>query len=216
MGELMEQLNRIAAVQQFSNFSSPTTSKLYNSLIYEPFYARLCPYLCGMMTAYFLHTKPTALRIPKQLHTILWLTSISIIFAIIIGTFSFHSVNNLPSKFINSFFISGSHFGWSISIAFIIFSCHSGEGGFVNSFLSMSLWKPISKVGLSIYVTNILAILAIFGTQKQPEYFNEFLVTHLYVGDLGLSFGIAVIAFLTFEASVLSIEKSFHSKKTGK
>lgn len=83
----------------------------------------------------------------------------------------------------------------------------------MNSFLSLPLWKPLSRIGLSIYITHMLAILAIFGTQKQPAYFNDFLSTHLYFGDMVLSFGVAVLAFLTFEASFLSIEKSFHVQK---
>lgn len=86
----------------------------------------------------------------------------------------------------------------------------------MNRFLSLPMWKPLSRLGLSIYLTHILAVLAIFGTQKQPAYFNEFLKTHLYLGDLGLAFGVAVLAFLSFEASVLAIEKSFHPKKDEK
>jgi hypothetical protein len=58
--------------------------------------------------------------------------------------------------------------------------------------------------------------VAIFGTLKQPTYFNEFLKTHLFLGDFGLSFGIAVLAFLTFEAPFLAIEKSFYSRKIRK
>ena len=81
------------------------------------------------------------------------------------------------------------------------------------SFLSLSLWRPLAKLGLSAYVTHILGLLAIFGTQKQPLDFNEFLITHLFIGDLGLCFVIAVLAFLTFEAPFLAIEKSFYAKE---
>jgi hypothetical protein len=59
-------------------------------------------------------------------------------------------------------------------------------------------------------------VLAIFGTQKQPMYFNEFLKTHDYMGDLGLCFGIALLAFLAFEAPFLAIERSFYAKENGK
>lgn len=156
------------------------------------------------------------MKFSKHLSTSLWFSSISIIFAIIIGIFPFHKRNNVSSTFMNAFFIAGTHLGWSISIAWIIFACHSGLGGYVNSFLSLHLWKPLARIGLSIYLTHILAILAIFGSQKQPENFSGFLKSHLYLGDLGLSFGVALLAFLTFEASVMSIEKSFHTKKNEK
>lgn len=182
-----------------------------------PFYSRACPYLFGMMTAYVLHRKQDkVMKIPRHLNTSLWLSSISIIFVIIVGIFPFHSKNNGPPKFIHSIFIASSQIGWSAAVAWIIFACHCGSGGIVNIFLSLSMWKPLSRIGLSIYVTHILAILAVFGTQKQPSYFNDFLTTHLYIGDLGLSFGVAVLAFLTFEASFLAIEKSFHQQKKEK
>lgn len=113
----------------------------------------------------------------------------------------------------NAVFIAASRLGWSLSLSWIVFACHCGAGGLVNSFLSLELWKPLSRIGLSIYLTHFLAILAIFGTQKQPAYYNEFLKTHLFFGDLGLSFGVAVLAFLTFEAPVLSIESCLKTKK---
>lgn len=170
-----------------------------------------------MMTAYLIHTKQVfLLKPPKYLNTSLWLSSISITFAIFVGIFPFHTNHNVHSNFMNAFFIAGTQLGWSISISWIIVACHSGSGGVVNSFLSLRLWKPLARIGLSIYLTHILAILAIFGTQKQPAYFNEFLKTHLFLGDMGLSFGVAVLAFLTFEASVLAIEKSFHTQKSEK
>lgn len=170
-----------------------------------------------MMTAYILHHNPQAvMKFPKHLSTSLWLTSISIIAGVFIGTFQFHERDNATLRFLNSFFLAGSHLGWSLSIAWIILACHSGGGGLVNSFLSRPSWKPIARIGLSFYLTHILAILAVFGTQKQPEYFNEFLKTHQFLGDLGISFLVAVVAFLTFEASFLSIERSFYSQKNEK
>lgn len=181
------------------------------------FYSRACPYLCGMMTAYVLHTNgEPIMKFSKRLNTSLWIASIGIIFGIVAGTFPFHVRDNVKSKLVHSAFIAASHLGWSISVAWIILACHSGAGGFVNSFLSLSVWKPLSRIGLSVYVTHILAVLAIFGSQKQPADFNEFLKTHLYLGDLGLSFGLAVLAFLTFESSVLTIEKCFRSSRKKK
>lgn len=114
-------------------FSLPFTSTLYNYVIYQSFYSRLCPYLCGMMTAYVLHRNQGAvLRIPKYLNTTLWVSSIIIIFGVIISTFPFHGEFVPPSSFINSITKAASHLGWSVSIAWIILAAKS-SGGFVNS-----------------------------------------------------------------------------------
>lgn len=101
-----------------------------------------------------------------------------------------------------------SQLGWSLSVSWIIFACHAFSG-FVNSFLSLSVWKPLAKIGLSIYLTHVLCQIAMFGTQKQPAYYSEFVKTHLFFGDVVLSIGVAIIAYLTFEAPVLAIERSF-------
>ena len=170
-----------------------------------------------MTTAYFLHIKRDCeMKISKHLNVSLGFSSISVLLAIIIGIFPFHLRANATTKLANSFFIAASQVGWSISLSWIVIACHCGTGGFVNSFLSLQLWRPLSRIGLSIYVTHFLAIMAIFGTQKQPTYFNEFLKTHLFFGDVGLSFGVAVLAFLTFEASFLTIEKSLNTRKDKK
>ncbi|CRK95084.1 CLUMA_CG008562, isoform A [Clunio marinus] len=204
-------------VNVFFRNNSNTVNSLYNAYIYECFFSRVCPYICGVMTAYILHiNREAVIKISSHLNTILWFSSISTIFCIIIGNFAFHAKDNGTTKFLNSFYYAGGQLGWSLSIAWIIFACHLGNGGFVNSFLSLSIWKPIARIGLSLYLTHNSALIAVFGTQKQPGYFNEFLKTHHFLGDLGLSFCVAVLAFLTFEAPFLAIERSFHNKKIEK
>jgi len=168
----------------------------------------MCSFLCGVMTAYFLHkTKDTTIRISRPVNVAIWLSSISIIAAIIFGMYPFHYRENLPSQFFHSFYMAGSQLGWSLSLSWIIFACHRGHGGVVNSFLSLPQWIPLARISLSIYLTHILAMWAVFGTQKQPAYYSEFVKTHLFFGDVVLSFAVAVLAYLTFEAPVLAIER---------
>ena len=181
---------------------------LYNQYFYFPPYARMCAWLFGIMTAYILHnTKDFKIIIPKHLNALLWFLTISTVFSIILGMYSFQDDDHWHSQFMNSFYLAIGHLGWSMALSWIIFACHHGYGGFINHFLSLSVWKIISRFGLSIYLTHILAQLAIFGSQKQPAYFNEFLKTHSFFGDFVLSVGVALLAYLTFEAPVLNIEK---------
>ncbi|CAO1428231.1 unnamed protein product [Diamesa tonsa] len=182
--------------------------KLYNQYFYLPPYARMCAWLFGIMTAYILHnTKEFKIIIPKRLNALLWFLSMSAVISIILGMYSFQDDDHLQSQFMNSLYLAFGHLGWSMALSWIIFACHHGYGSFINHFLSLSVWKIISRFGLSIYLTHILAQMAIFGSQKQPAYFNEFLKTHFFFGDFVLSVGVALLAYLTFEAPVLNIEK---------
>ena len=41
---------------------------------------------------------------------------------------------------------------WSLALGWIIFSCHKGYGGIVNSFLSWKAWIPLSKLTYAAYL----------------------------------------------------------------
>ena len=56
---------------------------------------------------------------------------------------------------------------WSVAMNFIIFACHTGHGGAINSFLSSKFWTAISKMILSIYLT-ATAIHGMFSIKSAP------------------------------------------------
>jgi peptidoglycan/LPS O-acetylase OafA/YrhL len=53
---------------------------------------------------------------------------------------------------LNAFFIAFSRIVWGLSIAWVIFACHNGSGGFVNKFLSCRWWIPVGRIGFSLYL----------------------------------------------------------------
>lgn len=178
------------------------------------FYAHITPYCSGMMTAYAVERTPeVVIRMKRYLSsTLLWTLSILLYVAVIIGYYPFYSTHFETSKFANAIFLAMSHLVWSISLAWTILACHCGEGGFINKILTLQLWKPLARIGLSIYVTNVSVLLAILGSQEQPVQFDELLNFHHYLGDLGLSFLIGLTVYFLFEAPFISMFKCFKGK----
>lgn len=58
------------------------------------------------------------------------------------------------NPFLNSLFIALIRNLWGAGIAVIIFVCHFGGGGYVNTFLSSKYWMPIGRLGFSIYLVH--------------------------------------------------------------
>ena len=54
----------------------------------------------------------------------------------------------------NSLLIGFVRILWGISVAWVIFACHSGFGGFLNEFLSSKYWLPAGKIGYSFYLVH--------------------------------------------------------------
>jgi peptidoglycan/LPS O-acetylase OafA/YrhL len=59
---------------------------------------------------------------------------------------------------------------WSGAVAWIIFACHHGKGGFINRLLSSKRWEPFSKLGLSVYmVSSVLQYILTASKDQQID-----------------------------------------------
>ncbi len=81
------------------------------------------------------------------------------------GTISGFESMNKPSRIL---YIAFSKILWSLSLSFIIYSCVTSYGGFVNDFLSYSLWIPLSKLSFCTYLVQYNVIDTYFYIQGHP------------------------------------------------
>lgn len=192
-------------------FRFPVAPESFLRHVFYPFYAHMTPYFIGMMTAYAVDRTPEiVIRLKKYLSsTLVWFISLGILAGTIVGYFPFFSTLFKPSRMVNAIFLSTHHLGWSISLAWTVLACHCGEGGFINKILTLQLWKPLARIGLSIYLINVSVLMAILGSQEQPAQFDELLNAHHYLGDLGISFIIGLHFYFLIEAPFISIFNSF-------
>ena len=56
---------------------------------------------------------------------------------------------------------------WSLTIAFIIFACVNGFGGFVNSVLSFPLFRPLSRTIFMTYLVHSQVLILYSGTRNK-------------------------------------------------
>lgn len=69
---------------------------------------------------------------------------------------------------LNALFIGFVRILWGIAIAWIVFACHSGIGGFVNEFLSCRLWKPVGRIGYSLYLVHPVLMYNFNASKERP------------------------------------------------
>ena len=94
--------------------------------------------------------------------------------AVVIGLLPLQQKQHINSKIGHTFYIAFTRNNFAYALSWIICACHVGTGGIVRWFLSLPLWKPLGKMGLSFYLVHVL-IQAIV-TNKQPLYFNNITV----------------------------------------
>ncbi|KAG5680046.1 hypothetical protein PVAND_009577 [Polypedilum vanderplanki] len=97
---------------------------------------------------------------------------------------------------------------WIIATNFVIFVCCKGQGGIVNNFLSMKLWMPISKMGLTIYLTSPFFQGLLIITKTQPWISLEaFDIIIGFLCDAAIASLPVIFIYISIECSFTNLGK---------
>ena len=161
-------------------FSQPTDFDMSTHFYAAP-YIRFQPYLIGILLGYLLYkTKSKEVRIPHGLNIVMWQLSLLTMYLVIFGISTLleddsptgHSWNSFQSIMYNCF----SKTGWSLALAWIVFSCQKGYGGVVNSFLSWKAWIPMSKLTYGAYLIHITCQQIVLFGSSYALHFTDFMM----------------------------------------
>lgn len=138
----------------------------------------------------------------KRTSILLWIIAISLLTASVLGHYPFQQTNNNISYSINATYNAFSRSCWALSLAWVIFSCHNGGGGVVRWFLCLSIFKPLARMSLSVYLTHRLHQILSVASMKLPYYLSVLNLLHAFFSDVIMSSFIGMAVFLCIEAPV--------------
>lgn len=97
---------------------------------------------------------------------------------------------------------------WTCCIIAIIFICHRGYGGIVNSFLSWKYFTPIAKMGLSFYLASAGIQYMRLAVRSEPQSIEGALdVIFNYLTDILIALPPIISLYFTIEAPFTRIGK---------
>lgn len=199
------------------NFKQPpifngTFMEQVNDYYIKPQY-RISPYIIGLLLGYVLargqlakvHTPPSTL-----FKVFGWLC------CFIFGSWSLFGVHpcaqgwNVPLYHLT--YGATFRITWGLSMAWIIYACHTGIGGIVNDILSMTFLIPLSSLCYSVYLFHLLALFATFMWSPFPIVFKSKLpIFALCIPQLLISYFAAFLISISAEHPALNIERIFVS-----
>ncbi len=155
----------------FSNYSF---FEYFEELHVKP-WVRASPYLVGILSGYFIHRFRKNLKISKAVVLAGWLISTAAALSIIFGIFPYlDPVTEIPVAEA-SIYAAAHRFGWGVVISWIIFACSKGYGGWINSFLSLKVLHPLSRL-------SVTAFLVALPVQMTLHFrFRDILITDTYI-----------------------------------
>ena len=190
------------------NYSTTKTVPDFQDVLYVKPWARISPYIVGLVLGYVLY-RGFRLQFGRKVNTLLYLL-LWVASGIILGfclyglIFTWHG--HVPTKFENVVYITFSRFGWGIGLALIVFACHNGYGWFINSFLSMKIWTPLSRMSYNAYLVHPVILTVVFGQLQITIHYTDITMALFTLGIVMLSYGVAGVVCLFVELPLGTVE----------
>ena len=185
-----------------SHASTVTTSS--DELYIKP-YARISPYLVGIVLGYLLYRK---VRIPFKrsiswiFYLGLWILAAFFCLSTLYGFYgTWHGHPFSPAE--NVVYFMFSRFTWALGLALLVFICHNGYGWVVNSFLSMGFWVPLSRLTFNAYLVHPIVLTVMFISGHESMQYTDVTLVVYATAAVVLSYGFAAVvaAFVEFPLS---------------
>lgn len=151
-----------------------------------------------------------------------WTLSVGVLLYLLYGLFKIEL-----TKFAAAAYSSLSHSAWAMALAWIVIACSTGNGGYLNKFLSATCLYPFSRVTYCAYLVHPIVIRAYalnsdaplhMGTDSMVKYiflkfqaaFNHFpLQVIIFFGQTCASYLLSFVVSLSFEAPVCALLRIF-------
>jgi peptidoglycan/LPS O-acetylase OafA/YrhL len=160
---------------------------------------RLGEFLVGILFGYAMHNMRNASKtssVTLVISYVSWIVAIALLYNVF--------YNNEPFKLFGSnrhAYDATYRPFWSLAICYIVFACHQHQtGGFIRWFLSLNLWQPLSKMGLSIYIFHYIYLDWDDFEIGQKSSFGMWFSFLLHMSDIVMTTILGAILYLFVEA----------------
>ncbi|XP_076252786.1 nose resistant to fluoxetine protein 6-like isoform X2 [Rhynchophorus ferrugineus] len=150
--------------------------------LYDKPWMRIGPYLIGMIVG--------------------WILSLSCLASLVYGL---GKDGLVPPA--SAFYVAFGHTAWGLSIAWITVACCSGYGGCLNSIFSWKLFLPVSRLTYCAYLVHPMMMCFTNFVLDGPIHMHTFFMMVMFFGNLVITFLVAFVISIGFEAPMINILK---------
>ncbi|XP_066150020.1 nose resistant to fluoxetine protein 6-like [Euwallacea fornicatus] len=170
--------------------------------LYDKPWLRIGPYLIGMIMGYVMFRLKGKIMLTPPVVVIGWALSLLCLSSLVYGLGKHGLV--VPAS---AFYVALGHTAWALSLAWITVACSSGYGGPFNVFLSCKFFVPLSRLTYGAYLVHpIVMFLTSFSLDGSLQI-HQIIAIVIFFGNVVLSFGIAFVVSLVFEAPAINLIK---------
>ncbi|KAL3870231.1 hypothetical protein ACJMK2_038308 [Sinanodonta woodiana] len=184
-----------------------TTHEKNNGImeLYDRPYCRMGPYIIGILTGYILFKTECKVRLGRKQNVVGWLIATGIAMAVLYGLYD--PYDNTRSNGVSAFYLSTARTAWGVALAWVIFACAIGYGGFINTLLSWNVYIPLGRLTYCAYLIHPIILSVYYFSRRSTIVFNDLEISYLFVGHLVIAYAAAFVLSLAFESPMMALEK---------
>jgi len=192
----------------FQEATGDQTQK-FADLVYSKPYSRIPPYLVGLALGYIIYYKKQPKRsIGMLVGFVGWTVSIGIALSVTYGPYTVFKYGGQPFTLIeNILYGTFSRFSWALCVGWVVYACHFGLGGAVNSLLSWRAFIPLSRLTYSAYLIHPIVIQVFYSSFETPLHFSDIVVAYYFASFVVITYASAFLLAVCIEFPMSNLEK---------
>lgn len=135
-----------------------------------------------------------------------WFAFIVCYMSILFGTYSWN--NNAPySRITSTVYYNTSQVFWALATGWAILACALGHGGWLNNFLSSTIFVPLGRATYMTYLSHMLVVMSYPAKMNlliEPSYI---VFLYIFISNLFLSYALGIFLTLVYESPILHLQK---------
>ncbi|XP_063634343.1 O-acyltransferase like protein-like [Cydia splendana] len=170
--------------------------------IYDKPWTRLGPYLVGMAVGWILFKTNLKIKMSRVWAWVGWVICTATFLFLIFGLYKTEL-----SVATAAVYSAVSHSLWAACVGWVIIACSSGHGGWVEPLLSAPVLYPFSRVTYCAYLVHPVVLRYVAMHLTHPIHLGELLVFVLFLGLTVISYFLAFVISVAFEAPIVTMLK---------
>lgn len=183
------------------NIVSVLDPSLQSNLYVKP-YCRVGCFAIGMLIAYWLCDRTPKIRLSWYARLLWTWLGIGILLSIIYITMNEDlGTTNLGEWGLNGFagYNAFARIGFGVGIAILVMLCGTGNGGFVNTILSLPVLGILGKLTYGAYLVHPIIIRILYASQTQVAHMTSMIQVVNWLGVATLSYMCSAVLYVLVE-----------------
>ncbi|XP_060080501.1 nose resistant to fluoxetine protein 6-like [Ylistrum balloti] len=200
--------NQLPSTQYSTGLSSTDD---YFQMYYVKPYCRMGPYVVGVIIGYILYKTGRNYKINWVVNIIIWIVMSALACVILYGIYPEMS-GSTTSVEVSTLYNALHRTVWGAIVCWVVFACVTGNGGFVNTFLSWSPFIVLRRLTYCAYLVHPLVTAVYYRSHRQKLFMTNLNIIYLFLGHLVITYMVAFVVFLAFQSPLLRLEKAVFTK----